>query len=160
MTLHEHVRFVRSTFESTICLSLCDAVGWWLAVGLMTMLWTGRLRTRTLLQRRGLSLRIALVVAVAFAAMQYLQGFLTQARPSCALHAGMRTCQCKHTPLSAGTACTPTGPPSRLPAAGAPFVVVAPLHPPVGLAGRRVHRARASTAWAMRNPRRCHVLAR
>ena len=127
-------------------------------VGVMTMLWTGRLRTRTLQQRRGLSLRIAFVVAVAVAAMQYLQGFLTQVRSICTacghvyLSLQAHSTECR---LSAGTA----RPTSCLPAAGAPLVVVAPLHSPMGLEGRRVHRARASTARAVRNPRRCHVLA-
>ena len=90
------------------------------AVGFVTMLWTGRLRTRTLRQRRGLSLRIAFVVAVAVAAMQYLQGFLTQVRSICTACGHVCTCHCKHTPLSEGTAysahllpaccrCTPLG---------------------------------------------------
>ena len=76
--LAEHSRFVRCTFESMIGLSLRDAMGGWLVIGAMVLLCTGRLRTRTLRQRHRLSFRLTLVVAVAFAAMQYLQGFLTQ----------------------------------------------------------------------------------
>ena len=82
MTPLEYARFALSLFESTLSISLRDAVGLWLVVGLSTVLSMGRLRTRTLRQKHGLVLKMALVVAVMFAAVQYAQGLLMMVHPS------------------------------------------------------------------------------
>jgi hypothetical protein len=71
-------RIALCLFESTIAMSLQDSLGMWLAVGLSTVLWMGRLRTHALRQRHRLVLKMVLGMVV----MQYTQGYLAQVHPS------------------------------------------------------------------------------
>ena len=83
MTPLEWARFALSLFESTICISLRDSVGVWLAVALSTVLCLGRPRVRALRQNRSLVFKMAIGCSIfLFAAPQYTQGYLMQAHPS------------------------------------------------------------------------------
>ena len=83
MTPLECARFALSLLESTICISLRDSVGVWLAVALSTVLCLGRPRVRALRQNRSLVFKMAIGCSIfLFAAPQYTQGYLMQARPS------------------------------------------------------------------------------
>ena len=83
MTPLECARFALCLLESTICISLRDSVGVWLAAALSTVLCLGRPRVRVLRQKRNLVLNMAIGCSIfLFAAPQYTQGYLMQAHPS------------------------------------------------------------------------------
>ncbi len=82
MSLLDNLLILRSVFESAVHIHVRDAGLVWMVIGLLTVLYNGRLEVRTLRRERGLMFKLCLVLGVGLVVTQYGQGYLVQAHPN------------------------------------------------------------------------------